>query len=94
MWVFDKLREVGVSPLLDFIPYLRNMLTLGLVEAVRGRLIGPQNLGPNCLDLWNPNFTVCDCSRTVWVANGVIHAMDGVLMCMRSESAEKYGFTK
>ena len=28
--------------LLGFIPYLRNMLMLGLVEAVRGRLIGPK----------------------------------------------------
>ena len=32
------------------------MLMLELVEAVRGRLIGPKNLGPNCLDLWNPNL--------------------------------------
>ena len=28
------------------------------------------------------------------VANGVIHVMDDILMCMRPGSAEKYGFTK
>ena len=39
-----------------------------------------------------PKFTVRDCSQTVWVADGVIHAMDCIFMCMRPESAEKYGF--
>ena len=41
-----------------------------------------------------PKFTVRDCSLIVWVANGVIHAMDCVVMCVRPGSAEKYGFTK
>ena len=41
-----------------------------------------------------PKFIVHDCSRTVWVADSVIHAMDCILMCMRPEPVEKYGFTK
>ena len=42
LWVFDKLREVGVSPYLSFILCLRAMLMFELNEAVRGRLIGPK----------------------------------------------------
>ena len=47
MWVPDlgsflKLLEVGVSPYLGFILSLRAMLMFELVEAVRGRLIGPK----------------------------------------------------
>ena len=70
------------------------MLMIELVEAVRGRLIGPKTWDRIVLIYGTQFFTVHDCSRTVWVSNGVIHAMDGVLMCMRPESAEKYGFTK
>ena len=51
----QTLRGRGLS-LLGFILCLRTMLMFELVEAVRGRLIGPKNLGPNCLDLWNPNL--------------------------------------
>ena len=40
---FDKLREVGVSPYLDFILYLSTLLMFELNEAVRGRLIGPKS---------------------------------------------------
>ena len=68
------------------------MLMFELVEAVMGRL-GPKH-GTELFGFIEPKFTVRDCSRTVWVANGVIHAMDCILMCMRPESAEKYGFTK
>ena len=39
---FNKLREVGVSPYLDFILCLRAMLMFELNEAVRGRLISPK----------------------------------------------------
>ena len=53
---FKEIRQTprgrGFS-LLGFILCLRTMLMLELVEAMRGRLIGPKNLGPNCLDLWN-----------------------------------------
>ena len=47
MWVPDlgsflKLREVGVSPYLSFIPILSVLRMFELNEAVRGRLIGPK----------------------------------------------------
>ena len=38
----DKLLEVGVSPYLDFILYLSVFMMFELIEAVRGRLIGPK----------------------------------------------------
>ena len=41
--VFDKLREVGVSPYLGFILYLSTLLMFELNETVRGRLIGPKS---------------------------------------------------
>ena len=40
--VFDKPREVGVSPYLCFIPILSVFRCFGWFEAVRGRLIGPK----------------------------------------------------
>ena len=40
-----------------------------------------------------PKFTVRDCSQTVWVANGVIHAMDCDVICMRAEMVVKFRFT-
>ena len=39
---FDKLREVGVSPYLRFIPVLSTLQMFESNEAVRGRLIGPK----------------------------------------------------
>ena len=39
---FLKLREVGVSPCLGFIPSLSTLSMFELNEAVRGRLIGPK----------------------------------------------------
>ena len=39
---FDKLHEVGVSPYLGFTLYLSVFQCFGLIEAVRGRLIGPK----------------------------------------------------
>ena len=39
---FLKLREVGVSPYLSFIPILSVLRMLESNEAVRGRLIGPK----------------------------------------------------
>ena len=39
---FVKLREVGVSPYLGFILYLSVFMMFELIEAVRGRLIGPK----------------------------------------------------
>ena len=47
MWVPDigsflKLREVGVSPYLSFIPILSVLRMFESNEAIRGRLIGPK----------------------------------------------------
>ena len=39
---FEKLREVGVSPYLGFIPSLSTLSMFELNEAVRGRLTGPK----------------------------------------------------
>ena len=39
---FLKLREVGISPYLGFIPSLSTLSMFELNEAVRGRLIGPK----------------------------------------------------
>ena len=43
LWSFLKLREVGVSPYLSFIPILSVLQMFELNEAVRGRLIGPKS---------------------------------------------------
>ena len=40
--VFDKLREVGVSPYLSFILILSVLRMFESKEAIRGRLIGPK----------------------------------------------------
>ena len=69
------------------------MLMFELIEAVRGRLIGPKTWDRNFW-IYGTQITNRDCSRTVWVANGVIHAMDCIVICMRPEMAEIYGFKK
>ena len=40
--VFDKLREVGFSPYLGFIPIFGTFRMFESIEAIRGRLIGPK----------------------------------------------------
>ena len=40
--VFDKLREVGVSPYLGFTLYLSFLQCFNWFEALNGRLIGPK----------------------------------------------------
>ena len=72
---FLKLREVGFSPYLRFICRLRAMLMFELIEAVRGRLIGPKTWD-RIVWIYGTQITVRDCSWTVWVANGVIHAIE------------------
>ena len=64
-----------------------------LNEAVRGRLIGPKTW-TKLFGFMEPKNSVCDCSQTVWVSNGVIHAMDCIVVCIRPEMAVKCGFTK
>ena len=60
---------------------------------MRGRLIGLKTWDQT-VSIYGTQITVRDCSRTVWVANGVIHAMDCTVICMRPEMAKIYGFTK
>ena len=91
---FLKLQDVGVSPYLGFIIYLRAMLMFELNEAMRGRLIGPKS--------WDRIVIICGAIFTVhglcvWTVGAVcvmIYALNHVVMCMRPGSAEKYGFTK
>ena len=91
---FLKLREVGVSPYLDFIPYLRAMLMFELNEAVRGRLIGPKSWD-RIVIIFGAIFTVHGlCAWTVWAVCVMIYALNHVVICVRPGSAEKYGFTK
>ena len=45
---FFKLLEVGFSTYLGFTLILNVLLMFRMNEAVRGHLIGPKNLGPNC----------------------------------------------
>ena len=91
---FLKLREVGVSPYLSFILCLRAMLMFELNEAVRGRLIGPKSWDQIVL-IFGAIFTVHGlCAWTVWAVCVMIYALNHVVMCMRSGSTEKYGFTK
>ena len=74
MWVpelgsFLKLREVGVSPYLGFIPSLSTLSMFELNEAVRGRLFGPKtwdrivgNFFRNCLlSVTVQKFSGCLC---------------------------------
>ena len=42
LWSFLKLREVGISPYLSFIPILSALRMFESNEAFRGRLIGPK----------------------------------------------------
>ena len=59
------------------------------IEAVRGHLIGAKTWD-QIVWIYGTQITVRDCSRTVWVANGVIYAMDCIVICMRPEMTEIY----
>ena len=52
---FLKLREVGVSPYLSFIPSLSTLSMFELNKAVRGRLIGPRSWDRIVINFLNPN---------------------------------------
>ena len=64
-----------------------------LIEVVSGNLIDPKTWD-RIVWIYGTQITVRDCSRTVLVANGVIHAMDCIVIFMRPEMVEIYGFTK
>ena len=70
MWVSDlgsflKLREVGVSPYLGFIPSLSPLRMFELNEAVRGRLIDPKTWDRIDIIFFNQNGAARDCSTAV-----------------------------
>ena len=65
-----------------------------LNETVRGRLIGPKSWD-RIVIIFGAIFTVHRlCMWTVWAVCVMIYALNHVVMCMRPESVEKYGFTK
>ena len=65
-----------------------------LNEAVRGRLIGSKSWD-RIVIIFGAIFTVHRlCAWTVGAVCDMIYALNHVVMCMRSGSAEKYGFTK
>ena len=67
------------------------MLMLELVEAVRGRLIGPKSWD-RIVIIFGAIFTVHGlCAWTVWAVCVMIYALNHVVMCMRPTSAKKYG---
>ena len=49
---------------------------------------------PKCENFWIPLCTVYGSVGAVWVACVVIYALNLVLMCMRSEMAMDFKFTK
>ena len=86
-------RDRGFS-LFGFSLCLRTMLMLELVEAVRGHLIGPKPWD-RIVIIFGAIFTVHGlCAWTVWAVCVMIYVLNHVVMCVRSRSAEKYGFTK
>ena len=52
------------------------------------------NLGIEVWKFLKPIWTVRDCPRTVWVVNGIICAINCIMVCMRPEMVMKFGFTK
>ena len=65
-WEFPQTPRGRSFSLLGFILYLRTMLMLKLVEAVRGRLIGPKSWDRNVM-IFGAIFTVHEqCAWTMW----------------------------
>ena len=61
-----------------------------MIEAMRGRLIGPKTWD-RIVGIFG---VILDSPRTVWAAWVVIDALNHVLVCMRLEMAMDFGFTK
>ena len=59
--VFDKLREVGVSPYLGFTLCLSVFTMFELIEAVSGRLIGPKSWDRIVGNFWRGFVQSTDC---------------------------------
>ena len=66
----------------------------GWFEALNDHLIGPKSWNQGVEVFFKPIWTVRDCPRTVWVVNGIICAINIIVVCMRPEMAMKFGFTK
>ena len=61
-----------------------------MIEAVRGRLIGPKTWD----QIVGIFLAILDSPQIVWVAWVVIYALNHVLVCMRPKVAMDFGFTK
>ena len=92
--VFDKLRDVGVSPYLGFTLYLSVLQCFGWIEALNDHLIGPKTWDRKCENFVEPQMdspcspqTVC----AVYVGN---YVFNGALVCIGPVMAAKFGFTK
>ena len=69
-------------------------MMLELNEVVRDRLIGPKSWD-RIVIIFGSIFTVHRlCAWTVWAFCVMIYALNHVVIGMRSEMAEKHGFTK
>ena len=66
---------------------------LGWFEALNDRLIGPKTWDQS-VKIMELVWTVRDSPRTVWAVNGIIYAINYVVMCMRSEWPLDFGFTR
>ena len=64
---FLKLREVGVSPYLGFIPFLSTLQMFESNEAVRGRLIGPKPRDRIDMNFWKPKCLAHNCEGCLGV---------------------------
>ena len=90
---FEKLREVGVSPYLSFIPILGVLRMFELNEAVRGCLIGSKSWNRG-VRFWKPTWTVRDCPRAD-LGGSMLHlVINHGLVWKRPGMAVRCGFTK
>ena len=98
-WVLDlgsflKLREVGVSPYLGFIPSLSTLRMFELNEAVRGYLIGPKTWDRIDIIFKTKMEQPVTAPRLFWVDLIVLSMRNHVLIGMRPKMAGKCGFTR
>ena len=92
--VFDKLREVGVSPYLGFTLYLSVFQCFGWIEALNGRLIGPKTGDRIVVIFFRGPFLHNPWVGAVWVNCVLIYVLNGALVCIGPVMVVKPGFTK
>ena len=84
---FPQTPRGRVFSLLGFSLFLRTMLMLELVEAVRGRLIGPKHWD-RIVIIFGAIYTFHgQCTWTVWAVCVMIYVLNHVVMCVRPRSA-------